>query len=124
MLSKNTLWLKIHDLACTSSPFYSLVRGHKYVVESVREEDQTLRVRFQSRRLRRIKLDDLYAIYTELYRLGRLPRNHFLDRSNSMRVLRKGYWHAPGAAMFAILPELDSSIIIEKGGHLSVSNAC
>ncbi len=81
-------------------------------------------VRYESGRLYSIPLHDLYPVYVELYRLGSMPRNYLRNASNGERLVgHTRYTHAPGATLFAILPELDDRIQVGEGGRLTVSPA-
>jgi hypothetical protein len=50
-------------------------------------------------------LVDIYALYRELYTRGELTNDHM--EQHSRKILGWSSWHAPGSAMFALLPLLD-----------------
>ena len=64
-----------------------------------------------------VSLDELYALYKELYSNGWLTRKYM--EINCQRILGWKTLHAPGAAMRAILPVLDDDILVHEG-RLSV----
>jgi transcriptional regulator with XRE-family HTH domain len=64
-----------------------------------------------------VRMDDLYALYRELYARGSIDGTYVSD--NVQRILGWKTWHAPGRALFAILPLVDDSIR-STGGALSL----
>jgi len=62
-----------------------------------------------------VSLNDLYALYRELYAHGFLTASHVTK--NLQRILGWKAWHVPGRALFAILPRVDDSIR-KHGGEL------
>ena len=113
----NELLFMARKLLDEEPEFKSLSRGNQYKLVSVDGESGYLKVLFESGRVRRLLVDELCLILKELYRVKSIPRGYFRNPSNCMRVLGRKSWHAPGAAMFAILPKLDSKIRVdEKSG--------
>ena len=96
-----------------SPTFQSLCRRRPYTLVSVDSRAGYLRVRYESGRIRRLLLKELVALVHELYLIGSLSRNYFREPSNTLRVFGRPFWHAPGAAMFAILPKLDPQIMVD-----------
>jgi transcriptional regulator with XRE-family HTH domain len=68
-----------------------------------------------------VTLEDLYALYCELYRNGVLSNKHMREHLGQILPGWRS-WHAPGSAMFAILPLLDDKIVKAgaRGGELHV----
>jgi transcriptional regulator with XRE-family HTH domain len=64
-----------------------------------------------------VSMDDLYALYRELYARGSLDGSYV--SKNVQRILGWSNWHAPGRTLFAILPLIDDSIRV-AGGALSL----
>jgi hypothetical protein len=93
-----------------SPVFRSLCQERRYELTSVDSSEHKLSIRYESSRLRPIKIAHLVAFLRELYRVGRLPRNYFRNQSNCRRIFGWSTWHAPGAAMYAILPVLDHDV--------------
>jgi|GEM_PF-1700003 hypothetical protein len=120
-LTKNKLWDSLCRLYQEKGEFYSAVRGNRYTIPTLDRIARTYTIKYKSGNTKVIPFDDIYALYQELYRIGRIPRGFLNSASDCMRLFNhKTYLHAPGATLYAILPELDSAIFIEKGGHLCV----
>jgi hypothetical protein len=100
--------------------FRSLCLGNEYKLVAVEKSARLLKVQYESGRVRSIQLVHLAHLSRELYRIGALPRNYFRDSSNSMRVFGWRTWHAPGAAMYAILPHLDPAVQVDSDCGLVV----
>ena len=66
-----------------------------------------------------VRIDDLYALYCELYARGYIDGSCI--SSNVQRILGWKTWHAPGRALLAILPLIDDSIRID-GGALALAS--
>jgi len=64
-----------------------------------------------------VSLNDLYALYGELYAHGFLTASSV--KKDLQRILGWKTWHAPGRALFAILPHVDDSIR-KNGGELEL----
>jgi transcriptional regulator with XRE-family HTH domain len=60
-----------------------------------------------------VRLEDLYALYRELYVHGSLSNSYM--KSNCQRILGWKTWNRPGSAMFAILPLVDETIRSDRG---------
>jgi hypothetical protein len=118
---RNQLWERMRAFWLPGTQYRSLVHRNRYTVLGLDEEGRRCNFRYESGREDKwITLDDLYALYEELYRCGRLPRNHLRNPANSMRIVGRASWHAPGAAIYALLPHLDDKITVLQGGHLVV----
>jgi hypothetical protein len=101
--------------------FHSLVRKNKYRLTRADPKTRTYDVRYESGKTRTIPFDDLYAIYTEVYRIGRMSRTYLREGRNCERIVgHDKYTQVPGATIYAILPCLDELIQIEEGGNLRV----
>ncbi len=119
MHSEEDLWARVQQLYQTRAVFASVVRRHLYTIASVDDNTRSYVVRYESGNTKLIPISDLFAVYKELYRVGRLPRGYV--RANGRRILgHTKYSHAPGATIYAILPKLDDAIRVEEGGLLSV----
>jgi len=119
-LSESELWEKVRAVWRKGRIFYSLVQGRRYTMIFLDEDRRHCVFEYESNRQKSIPLTDLYAVYRELYKQGCLPRAYFRDPENCLRVLGRRSWHAPGAAIYALLPLLDESIKVKEGGHLRV----
>lgn len=108
------LLLQANKMLKKAPDYRSLCRGKKYHLVSVDPNLGQLRVKFESGSVHPISMDDVLAIISEIYRVREMPRGYFRDRNNSLRVLGRSYWHAPGAAILAILPHLDPSIKVDE----------
>lgn len=119
--SPHQLFQNLLDFFHQGGRFHSLVRENKYRLTRVDENDRTYNVIYESGKTRNIPFDDLYAIYSELYRIGHMTRTYLREGRNCERIVgHDKYTHAPGATIYAILPCLDELIQIEKGGNLRV----
>ena len=103
-------WEGVSGLHSKGERFYSLVRKNEYQITALDKTNDRYRIKYESKREKWVPMNELYAIYPELYRLGTLPRNYLRNPENSIRIIGRGKWHAPGASMYAILPVLDKSI--------------
>lgn len=121
-LSKDELWVKIFQIYRQKDVFFSVVKSHKYTIPSVDELTRTYTIKYEkSKRTKEIPIDDLYAAYEELYRIGRLRRDYLNNKSHCLRLFgHTKYTHAPGATIYAILPKLDEAIHIDEKGHLYI----
>jgi hypothetical protein len=103
---------KLCDFFNAGGNFRSLVYRHEYRVTDVNKAKRTYDVFLHvGGKTRTIPFDDLYAIYTELYRIGTMERDHLKADRNCERIFgHNRYTHTPGATFFAILPHLDPAI--------------
>ena len=118
--TKDEFWEQVRRFWKPNSTYFSLVRENEYVIVSLDESKKYCVFRYESNKLKAIVFDELYEVYKELYVRGNLPRDFMKQPGNSIRLINKKTWHAPGAAMYALLPRLDSAIKVETGGHLVV----
>ncbi len=116
------LILRAERMLVEAPYFRSLCRGKRYELTSVDPRAGRLHVLFESGTTHRITIDDLLAILKELNVVRALPRDYFRNPENSLRVLGRSYWHAPGAAILAILPQLDSHVKINERCCLFLSS--
>lgn len=114
------LWERVRSVWRKGSSYFSLMQKRKYVMVSLDETRKRCTFEYESGRQKSIPLTELYALYRELYEIGELLRSYLRDPENSVRVLGRKTWHAPGAAMYALLPLLDDGIKVSEGGHLFV----
>jgi hypothetical protein len=117
------LWARILTLWKPGWAFVSLVHRKKYLALEVDHDRQRCRVLCESGNCLWMGFQDLYDVYRELYWVGQLPRSYFCDAANSLRVLGKRTWRAPAAAVYALLPLLDTCIRVSHQGDLSLSRA-
>lgn len=108
--TKEALWKRLKELWQPNNTYHSLVRENTYIMKGYSEFDYTCTFEYESRAEKQIKFDEIWAMYQELYRMGNLPRNFMRDPENALRIIGKKSWGAPGAAMYALLPKLDSNI--------------
>jgi len=118
MLTEAQLIERIHQLCQERKQFISLVKRRQYLPLYLDENDGRLAIRFQNGKVRKARVRDIFALYRELYRLRCLPRNYMRNPNNAKRVVGRSHWHAPGAAIYAIIPHLDTDIKVADGGHL------
>jgi len=119
-LSRSQLIKRAKNLLKRRPEFRSLCRGHTYELVSVSMTTGEIAIRFQSGAVHRVAVQDLIAFLGELYRVGCLPRDYFRDPANSLRVFGTKSWHAPGAAMFALIPVLDERARVTSHCGLAV----
>jgi len=112
--SRAELIIQAERMLLEAPQFRSLCRGRRYKLISVDARAGNLHVLFKSGRTRRLAVDDIIAILKELYIVRTMPRNYFRSPEKSLRVLGRSYWHAPGAALLAILPRLDSDVRVDR----------
>jgi len=98
--------------------FRSLVRGHIYQLVSIDSKEGRLDILYESGRVHSISLLEMKAMIDELYRVHVLPRKYFRNQANARRVFGSPHWHAPGAAMHALLPRLDPAVHADEHGNL------
>ncbi len=108
--SRQELWQRIQNLWGRGCVWMSLVAHKGYRATDLDETQRRCEFEYESGTRKWIPLDDLYAVYAELYRRERLSRAYLKDPDNSQRVVGRRYWHAPGAAIFGLLPVLDDRI--------------
>ena len=89
----------------TGSSYHRIVR-----VDPVKKEYQ---IEYPSSSRMIVRLDDLYALYREIYARGSIDGAYV--RKNVRRILGWKTWHAPGRALFAILPLVDDSVRPDGG---------
>ena len=119
--SEDDLWAGVRKLNLTQAEFTSVVRQKRYAIVALDENRRSYVVKYESGNTKTIPISDLFAVYCELYRLGRMLRGYLRIEANGRRILgHTRYSHAPGATIYAIMPKLDDAIRTEKGGHLSI----
>lgn len=115
------LWDRVRAMQCRGTQFQSLVRKNRYEIVSLDEYTKEYVIRYESGNTVSVPLRDLFAVYEEVYRLGRMSRRYLRQPANGRRIVgHTRYSHAPGATIYAILPKLDDRILAEEGGHLKV----
>jgi len=111
--SKDELWERFVHFVRHTTMIKSLTGKSSHKIAHLDEFQKTYDVEYNSGNIRKVKLDDLYNLYKELY------GNQYLDSpymtQNHKRILGWSDWHAPGSAMMAILPHLDDDIKVERG---------
>lgn len=118
---QDELWVRIRAVFAAKTPFSSVVKRNRYSLAALDEPAKRYCVRFQSRRRAWIPLRDLFAVYSELYRLSVLPRDYLRDPTNGRRIVgHLRYSHAPGATIYAILPALDDKVQVGLRGDLFI----
>ena len=115
-LTKQQLWKKL--MALNGATISSLTGRSSHTIAAVDQSRQQYIVAYNSGNERTVKLDELYALYLTLCRSGSLINTN-MER-DCKQILGWKHWHAPGSAMFAVLPRLDKQIRSE-GGNLYVS---
>lgn len=114
--SEIEVWRKMIDLWAGGRTWKSLVQRNKYTTVSLHTAERRCEFEYQSGNRKWIELDILYSLYEELYRAGRLSGRDFsTDPDYCERVTGRRYWHAPGAAMMALLPLLDDRVGYANG---------
>lgn len=113
--SETELWRRVCNLWAGDYVWKSLVEKNSYAAARIDEAEKRCEFEYESGNRRWIPLEDLYAVYEELYRMGRLSTAYLRDADNCERVLGRRHWHAPGAAMLALLPHLDDRIVSAEG---------
>jgi len=110
-LTGEQLWDGIRRLHETRRTIYSLEQRRPHTICELDEERRRYRVRYPSGNRMWVMSDRLYALYREVYARGEL-RGSDLDEDDDycVRVFGKRTWHAPGRAMFSVLPLLDDQI--------------
>jgi transcriptional regulator with XRE-family HTH domain len=109
--SRDEIYTKLSGLlgktikSLTGSSYHRIVR-----VDPVKEEYQ---IEYPSSSRMIVRLDDLYALYREIYARGSIDGAYV--SKNVQRILGWKTWHAPGRALFAILPLVDDSIRPDGG---------
>lgn len=119
--NEDKLWEAIRVMHKEDRRFHSLVLGNEYRLVQVDESARTYTIQYESGKRRVIPLRDLYAIYVELYRIGRMPHDYLRAEANGRRVVgHNRYAGSPGASIFGILPRLDDRIVPDGKGNLRV----
>jgi hypothetical protein len=93
----------------------SLTGSDRHRIVRVDRAKKEYQIEYESGNRIVVRLDDLYALYRELYAHGSLSNSYM--RSNCQRILGWKTWNRPGSAMFAILRLIDDTIR-SKGGSL------
>lgn len=114
-LSQSELWDGVRRLEGQTIP--SLTGQSSHQVVSVNEKAKQYEVQYPSSNRVVVTLEQLYALYRELYARGALTNTYM--RANVHRVLGWSSWNRPGSAMFAILPRIDDLIQV-SGGALRI----
>jgi hypothetical protein len=89
----------------------------------INHHTQKLEFQYESGNQKWISFKHLYSFYKHLYSHEKLRRNHFRNEDICLRVFGWKCWHAPGAAMFALLPHLDDNIYTNEEGDLFIKNS-
>lgn len=108
---KDELWKRF--LALPSSRIYSLTGRSYHDIVDTNLTSQTYTIRYPSGNDIVVTLEDVNAVYCALYARGELTNDHMEEHCRE--ILRWPRWHAPGSAMFAILPRLDDHIQVTRG---------
>ena len=114
-LSQDEVWTRVRDI--DGQRITSLTGSSSHRVALVDEAERRYEVRYNSGNTAIVGLDELYALYSELYAHGSLTNSYLRD--NVHRTLGWNSWNRPGSAMFAILPLIDDAIQI-VGGSLRI----
>jgi len=110
-LTADELWPGICSLCERGETIYSLRDRRRHTICALEEHPRRYRIKYASGNHVWVSLQRLYNVYRELYRVGQLCGSDFSDDPDYCeRVLGKRTWHAPGRAIFAVLPLLDSNI--------------
>ncbi len=114
-LARDQIWTAVEALYRGERSYSSLVRRNRYYIVRIEPASKRLIIRYESGNSIAIDIEKVYAVYAELYRLGAMPRNYFNNQATCMRVLGMRQWHAPGAAMLALLPVVDTKVTFANG---------
>ena len=118
--SEDELWenfLSFHKQS--SGIFYSLAKGNRYDIVAVNEHNRTYTIQYgETGRTIDVLFWKVYAMYEELYRIQRMPRDYM---KHHPEIVNQSVWRQPGATMYAILPHLDDHIRADEKGNLSVA---
>jgi len=114
-LSQGEVWTRVRDI--DGQRITSLTGSSSHRVALVGEAERRYEVQYNSGNTAIVGLDELYALYSELYAHGSLTNSYMRD--NVRRILGWDSWNRPGSAMFAILPLIDDAIQI-VGGSLRI----
>jgi hypothetical protein len=110
-LSEDEVWKRVRGL--DGQRVTSLTGRSSHRIALVDSAERCYEVRYNSGNAAIVTLDELYALYRELYAHGSLTNLYM--RENVRRVLGWDSWNRPGSAMFAILPLIDDAIQIARG---------
>jgi len=113
--TEQEIWDKLNELI--GCEINSLTDRKTHLLVSADQADRTYLIQYESGNTKRIKLDQLYALYAELHLRGELSYQYM--GQHVKQILGWSQWHAPGSAMMAILPVLDERIV-SKGGTLFI----
>jgi hypothetical protein len=114
-LSRDELWSRVRGLDGQRIP--SLTGRSSHRIALIDGAERQYEVQYDSGNTAIVSLDELYALYRELYAHGSLTNSYMDD--NVQRILGWDSWNRPGSAMFAILPLLDDAIEA-VGGSLKI----
>jgi len=120
--SRDDLWRNAVEFWIKKEPFYSLVCEKRYQPIEINHSDQKLKFRYERGNPYSIIFNHLYKFYEYLYSQEEIKRNYFRNEENCKHVFGWKCWHAPGAAMYALLPHLDDNIRASTQGDLSITN--
>ena len=113
-LTKEHLWENLVQLTKRTREIRSLTGQKRHLIKKLNYNDKSYRIEYaETGNQKTVKLDDLFAMYTELYANGFLNTG-YMGKAYK-RILPWGGWTAPGSAMLAILPHLDPQIRADKG---------
>jgi uncharacterized HhH-GPD family protein len=112
-LSKIEMMKKITEIYKTFIKIHSLTGKSCHTIENVDPINGMYYIKYPSENVISVRFDDLYNLYKELNLRGELDNSYM--KINCKKVLGWSNWHAPGSAMFAILPLIDNGIRSEKG---------
>jgi hypothetical protein len=116
-LCKEELWNRIKVLNVNKERIHALrFMDNYHVISKLDEEKKRYSIMFRSEKEKEIKFEDLYSIYTELYKNGWIDSNYMAR--NSRRFFEKSYI-SNGSAMLADLCQCDANIM-NLNGTLSI----
>jgi len=111
--SLQEIWNKIPSLYKEGTIIHSLTGRKYHHIIWIDETTQQYKIKYESGNTKKISIEDLYVLYSELYKIGSLTNSYM--QQHCERLLDWSKWHAPGSAMFALLPFLDDNIQVQKG---------
>ena len=109
--TQDELWKRFGSLP--SSRISSLTGKSYHDIIHTNPTDRIYTIRYSSGNEIGVTLEDVYALYRELYTCGKLTNGHM--EQHCREILGWSSWHAPGSAMFALLPLLDDHIQVKRG---------
>lgn len=110
-LSQDEVWTRVRNL--DGQRIKSLTGASSHRINALDDSDRRYEVQYNSGNTAIVSLDELYALYGELYAHGSLTNSYMNE--NVHRILGWDSWNRPGSAMLAILPLIDEAIQIERG---------